>query len=72
MPDDESQLVTSTYTLPSAGSSASLTFAWTIEPANVSAEADILLQLVADACDERLGRGQEARVAVASGRLRSA
>ena len=68
--EDEAQVVTSTYTLPSAGARASLTFAWVADPASVSPEADILLQLVADACEERLARGQEARAAVASGRLR--
>lgn len=67
---EETLLVSSTYTLPSAGPRASLTFAWSADPATVAPEADILLQLVADACEERLGRGQEARAAVASGRLR--
>ncbi len=69
---DESSLVSCTYSLPSAGARASLTFTWSADPPTVAPEADIVLQLVADACEERLGRGEEARVARASGRLRTA
>jgi UDP-GlcNAc:undecaprenyl-phosphate GlcNAc-1-phosphate transferase len=69
-PSDAPPLVSSSYTLPSAGKTAALRFVWSADRATVAPEAEILLQLVADACEERLGRGQEARAALASGRLR--
>lgn len=61
--DDPGVLVTVQYGLPSAGAHAEIKFAWQSEDAEVSPEADILLQLVVDACERRLSKpasGEEA------------
>jgi UDP-GlcNAc:undecaprenyl-phosphate/decaprenyl-phosphate GlcNAc-1-phosphate transferase len=68
---DASDFVSASYPLPSAGDKATLRFAWTTDQGDVSPESDILLQLVADACDARLKRADEARSALAKGILRS-
>jgi len=65
------EVVVAKYPLRGAGEKAVLKFAWTEEDGDVTAEADILLQLVADACEARLRRADAARAAVAKGHLRS-
>lgn len=68
---DSSEFVSATYPLPAAGARASLRFAWNTDQGDVSPEADVLLQLVADACDARIKRAEDARNALAKGLLRS-
>ena len=63
------QVVSATYPVLSAGLEAQLRFAWVTDQGDVVPESDILLQLVADACDARLTRAEQARVS--KGHLRS-
>jgi UDP-GlcNAc:undecaprenyl-phosphate GlcNAc-1-phosphate transferase len=63
------EVVSATYPLASAGAQAQLRFAWVTDQGDVVPESDILLQLVADACDARLARAELARVS--KGHLRS-
>jgi len=67
----EGEFVSATYPLLSAGDNAYVRFAWATDQGDVTADADILLQLVADACEARLKRSEEARNALAKGHLRS-
>jgi hypothetical protein len=46
-----------------------LRFAWVTEQGDVTPESDILLQLIADACDARIRRTEVARIS--KGHLRS-
>ena len=68
---EATDLVSATYPLRAAGATATLRFAWASDQGDVSPEADILLQLIADACEERLARAEEARTGLAKGHLRS-
>ncbi|MGD8861774.1 MAG: MraY family glycosyltransferase [Myxococcales bacterium] len=58
------------YPVPAAAPDAVLRFEWLTDQGEVSPEADILLQLVADAIEERLRRAERARDSVQSGHLR--
>lgn len=62
------ELVNATYPLAAAGPRATLRFAWMTE-GEVTPEADILLQLIADACEARIRRTDSARIS--KGHLRS-
>jgi UDP-GlcNAc:undecaprenyl-phosphate GlcNAc-1-phosphate transferase len=64
-------VVVQAYPVTAAGPQASLRFAWNTEQGEVAPESDILLQLVIDALDARLGRGDVARSQIVKGRLRS-
>jgi UDP-GlcNAc:undecaprenyl-phosphate GlcNAc-1-phosphate transferase len=69
---DPNDFVSATYPLRAAGPSATLRFAWASDQGDVPPEADILLQLLVDACEERLLRGEEeARPTLSKGHLRS-
>jgi UDP-GlcNAc:undecaprenyl-phosphate GlcNAc-1-phosphate transferase len=63
------ELVNASYPVPAAGARAVLRFAWVTEQGDVTPESDILLQLIADACDARVGRAEVARIS--KGHLRS-
>ena len=63
--------VGASFAVPAAGSSAQLRFAWLTDSGDVPPEADILLQLVADAVDARLQRDDSGRIQISKGRLRS-
>lgn len=67
--DDGRELVNATYPVPAAGPRATLRFAWVTEQGDVTPESDILLQLIADACDARIRRTEVARIS--KGHLRS-
>jgi UDP-GlcNAc:undecaprenyl-phosphate GlcNAc-1-phosphate transferase len=58
------------YPLAAAAPQAVLRFEWLTDQGEVSPEADILLQLVADAFEARLRRVERARDSVQSGHLR--
>jgi UDP-GlcNAc:undecaprenyl-phosphate GlcNAc-1-phosphate transferase len=77
--DDELNPVTISYSIPPLGSAAVVQFSWLSNAAEVSPEADILLQLVVDACarcaarlnvDQRLDDTSE--IPELASRLRSA
>jgi UDP-GlcNAc:undecaprenyl-phosphate GlcNAc-1-phosphate transferase len=51
-------LVALQYAIPSAGPWAEIKFAWQAEESEASPEEDILLQLVVDACEQRLARSR--------------
>jgi UDP-GlcNAc:undecaprenyl-phosphate GlcNAc-1-phosphate transferase len=53
---DESNRVTIRYSIPPLGSAAIVQFSWLSNAADVSPEADILLQLVVDACARHVAR----------------
>jgi len=59
------EVVTAMYPIKAAGARAQLTFAWMTDEGEVVPESDILLQLVADACDARLARTEVSRIAKA-------
>jgi UDP-GlcNAc:undecaprenyl-phosphate GlcNAc-1-phosphate transferase len=59
------------FAVPAAGNGAQLRFAWLTDGGEVPPEADILLQLVADAVDARLRRDDSGRIPISKGRLRS-
>jgi UDP-GlcNAc:undecaprenyl-phosphate GlcNAc-1-phosphate transferase len=63
------EVVSATYPIRAAGAQAQLRFAWVTDQGDVVPEQDILLQLVADACEARLGRTELARAS--KGHLRS-
>jgi UDP-GlcNAc:undecaprenyl-phosphate GlcNAc-1-phosphate transferase len=65
------QVVTAAYPLAAAGAKASLRFAWLTDAGEVTSESDILLQLVADACEARINRVEGARSLASKGHLRS-
>jgi UDP-GlcNAc:undecaprenyl-phosphate GlcNAc-1-phosphate transferase len=67
------EVVTAIYALTAAGEKACLRFAWVTEEGEVTPESDILLQLVADACEARLKRTEVAvaREPISKGHLRS-
>lgn len=69
-PEAERDEVSASFPLPTLADSARLTFAWHSTRGDVSPEADILLQLIADAVETRLTRAEAARTAVSTGRLR--
>jgi hypothetical protein len=60
-----SELANASYPLPAAGPRATLRFAWMSEQGDVTPESDILLQLIADACDARIRRTEVARISKA-------
>ena len=64
-------LTSAVYSVPAAGERACLRFAWMTDQSDLSPETDILLQLVADALDTRLRRGESGRISVTKGHLRS-
>ena len=65
------QVLTATYPVLAAGEQASLRFAWATDETDIAPESDILLQLVADACNTRIARASEARLTPSKGHLRS-
>jgi UDP-GlcNAc:undecaprenyl-phosphate GlcNAc-1-phosphate transferase len=67
----EHGFVTAAYPLVTLGSSAMLSFSWQSETSDLAPEAEILLQLIADACNHRIGRSSEARLAGVASHLRS-
>ncbi len=60
-----------TATFPMVSDTMKLRFAWLSDDGDVSPQADILLQLLADVCEARIGRAAEARKAKTTGRLRT-
>jgi UDP-GlcNAc:undecaprenyl-phosphate/decaprenyl-phosphate GlcNAc-1-phosphate transferase len=60
--------ITAVFTVPAAGTDACLRFSWTMEQSDASPEADILLQLVADAVDGVLLRGRQRLTPVVRGK----
>lgn len=71
-PDSEPTLVSATFALPTLGADAQLLFSWVAEAGEVSPDAEILLQLIADSLDSRMARTIDARREVASGQLSTA
>jgi UDP-GlcNAc:undecaprenyl-phosphate GlcNAc-1-phosphate transferase len=67
----EVSAVTASYPVAALGSAAMLHFSWVSEIGEVGIEADILLQLVVDACGQRVARLSEARRAGTASHLRS-
>jgi UDP-GlcNAc:undecaprenyl-phosphate GlcNAc-1-phosphate transferase len=63
--------VSANYSLPPLGVAANLQFGWVSESGEVNPEVDILLQLIADACAQRIARLSEARRLGAASHLRS-
>lgn len=64
------EAVSVSFPLPAAGASARLRFAWTSDQGELAPEAEILLQLIVDACEARLNRASAARERGARGHLR--
>ena len=60
--DGGREVVVAWYAVPAAGARAKLRFAWLSDQGDVAPEIDILLQLVADACDARIKRSDVARI----------
>ena len=63
-------IVSAEYPIPALGGEAQLRFEWITEQGEVAPEAEILLQLVADAVDARIRQPERAREARQSGHLR--
>jgi UDP-GlcNAc:undecaprenyl-phosphate/decaprenyl-phosphate GlcNAc-1-phosphate transferase len=63
--------ITAAFAIPSAGAEATLRLSFVTDDSELSPDADILLQLVADALDARLRRTDSGRFSVSKGRLRS-
>ncbi len=63
----ESEMVSASFPFVSSGAEAQLRFVWTSDEGDVAPEVDILLQLVTDACEARLGRAAAARERTARG-----
>jgi UDP-GlcNAc:undecaprenyl-phosphate GlcNAc-1-phosphate transferase len=70
-PATDGAVVTASYSVPPLGTAAILHFSWISDAGDLGPEADILLQLVADACANRVARLAEARRAGAANHLRS-
>lgn len=66
----ERELVSASYPLDAAGSRARLSFSWLTDSGEIGAEADVLLQLVADACQSRLARTSARRGRLSASHLR--
>jgi len=63
--------ITAAFAIPSAGAEATLRLSFVTDDTELTPDADILLQLVADALDARLHRADSGRFSVSKGRLRS-
>ncbi len=63
-------IVSAEYPLPALGEHAILRFEWVTDQGDVSPEADILFQLIADACDARIAKPLRAKERISAGHLR--
>ena len=68
----DSSTVTASYSIPPMGNDATLRFAWRSDSLEITPETDILLQLVVDACGNRLARLAEVHTTSSTTPLRSA
>jgi UDP-GlcNAc:undecaprenyl-phosphate GlcNAc-1-phosphate transferase len=65
------EAITAAFAIPAAGADATLRLSFITDEGELAPDADILLQLVADALDARLRRSESGRFSVTEGRLRS-
>jgi UDP-GlcNAc:undecaprenyl-phosphate GlcNAc-1-phosphate transferase len=70
-PPAGTQTATASFTLAKLGAGAALHFSWLMDGVDVASEADILLQLVADAVEDRAVAIAEARRTPTTSHLRS-